>query len=96
LQGGLYELTRLALDLFEPLNDSGKVIRFPFMQSVVCRFADAVKRRSARSFLLFSWQKPRQGGRSGAEPTVAVTSRAMIVYRLNRAADSKTSGCPAT
>jgi hypothetical protein len=29
LQGGLYEFTRLALDLFELLKDSGKVVRFP-------------------------------------------------------------------
>jgi hypothetical protein len=27
LHGGLYEFTRLALDLFELLNDSGEVIR---------------------------------------------------------------------
>jgi hypothetical protein len=26
LHGGLYEFTRLALDLFELLNDSGKVV----------------------------------------------------------------------
>jgi hypothetical protein len=29
LQGGLYEFTRLALDLVELLDDSGKVVRFP-------------------------------------------------------------------
>jgi hypothetical protein len=29
LHGGLYEFTRLALDLVELLDDSGKVIRFP-------------------------------------------------------------------
>jgi hypothetical protein len=89
-------LLRLALDLFELLNDSGEVIRFQSCRSLVCRFADAVKRRSAWRFLLFSWQRPRQGSRSGAEPTVAGTSRATIVYRLNRAADPKTSGVPAT
>jgi len=62
---------RLALDLFELLYDNGEVIRFPIMQSVVCRFADAVKRPLGPDFLLFSWQRSRQGGWSGAEPTVA-------------------------
>jgi hypothetical protein len=58
-RAGLYEFMRLTLDLFELLNDSGEVIRLPIMQSVVCRLADTVKRRSARSLMFLLRDGPR-------------------------------------